>query len=122
MEESQHLEDLLCSLNKMFDTFSDLSNSTASISQVKTELSLDAWRTTVRRVARQSGNVVRKSVKRTQTLTDHHKTERLQFTAEARRRGKRDNEDDDDGDWRCEDGARRRPRRTTTLHCPPPGS
>uniref|UniRef100_A0A183G0P2 Transposase n=1 Tax=Heligmosomoides polygyrus TaxID=6339 RepID=A0A183G0P2_HELPZ len=43
-------------------------------------------------------------------------------TAEARRRGKGDNEDDDDGDWLCEDGARRRPRRTSTLHCPPSGS
>ena len=56
-----------------------LSNSTASIRQVKADLSLDASRMTIWRAATGSGNIVRESMKRAPRLTDRHKAERLQF-------------------------------------------
>ncbi|VDO90404.1 unnamed protein product [Heligmosomoides polygyrus] len=43
------------------------------------DLLLDASRTTIRRAARRSGNIIRESTKRAPRLTDRHKAKLLQF-------------------------------------------
>lgn len=56
-----------------------LSNSTSSISRVKTDLSLNVSLMTVWRAATRSGNIVRERMKKAPRLTDRHRAERLQF-------------------------------------------